>query len=210
MGGILIYNPWRLIERRLGSYDESDCAVARGINFPCGALCEVRCSHRSVKSGGRIRFVLLPHVHATAALTDVTFEGYQAPARLHAEDISLTSGDGNLLGLTWIFTPFNPLDTTDSGQYDDGFGSGTNGLFFANGVGDLDRFDQVVSTVVGDTYTLDFKFSNPASPNNAPSELIALETPIPEPPSAVLVVLATGGIGLVTRWRVSAAGRRPA
>lgn len=139
---------------------------------------------------------------AGAATTDILFAGYQAPARLWAEDISLTSGDGNLLGTTWIFTPFHTLDTVDAGQFNDGFGSGTNGLYFANGVGDLDRFDQLVSTVAGRSYTLDFVFINNPDDNganNAPSELVVSAIAVPEPSTFWLVSLSAGILIIVMR-----------
>ena len=139
---------------------------------------------------------------AGATTTDISFAGYCAPGPLFAEHISLTSGSGNLLGQTWTFTPFFPFDTIDAGQFNDGFGPGTNGLFFANDVGDLDRFNQVISTVVGQTYTLDFLFSNLPAPNNAPSELIvSATTAVPEPSSIILLGPAVASVGLCRRRR---------
>ena len=143
---------------------------------------------------------------AGAPTTDISFAGYQNPARLWAEDISLTSGGGNLLGTTWTFTPFDTLDTIDSGQFDDGFGSGTNGLFFANGTGRLDEFDQLVTTVVGDSYSLDFLFiNNPRGPSgdSGPSELIVSGSgATPEPASIILSGLGLLAVGLLTRRKL--------
>lgn len=135
---------------------------------------------------------------AGGGMTDISFAGFQAPEREWAEDISLTSGGGNLLGTMWEFTPYIPADTTDAGQFNDGFGTGTNGLYFANGVGFLDRFDQVVTTVPGQTYTLDFDFINdPAHVGSSPSELIVSETTAPEPASGILVALAFAGLAVL-------------
>jgi hypothetical protein len=139
---------------------------------------------------------------AAGTTTDISFAGYQAPFRLWAEDISLTSGAGNLLGATWIFAPFTPFDTVDAGQFNDGFGSGTNGLFFANGTGRVDQFEQLIGTVVGQTYTLDFLFSNyPGSvgSGNQPSELLVSESAVPEPSTFVLLAAALAVIGALSR-----------
>jgi hypothetical protein len=141
---------------------------------------------------------------AEAITTDIAFEGYQAPFRLWAYDISLTSGGGNLLGETWTFTPYYPFDPSDAGQFADGDGSGTNALFFANGVGALDKFDQVVDTVPGRTYTVNFLFSNyplAAGAGNAPSEFIVAADPMPEPRSVILMGIGLLGVGLFARRR---------
>jgi hypothetical protein len=142
---------------------------------------------------------------AAGTLTDIDFAGFQAPNELWAEDISLTSGDGNLLGETWIYTPYAP-NPACSGQFNDGFGTGTNGLDFACGVDHFAYFDQVVDTVVGQTYTLDFLFSNypfGPGPGNEPSELIVSETPVPEPSSVFLLGLAVACVGLCMRRRLT-------
>jgi len=96
-----------------------------------------------------------------------------------------------LLGETWIYTP-DALNPACSGQFDDGFGTGTNGIVLACGVDHFAYFDQVVSTVVGQTYTLDFLFSDSpftsAGPGNEPSQLIVSETAVPEPSSLALLL----------------------
>lgn len=133
---------------------------------------------------------------AGASTTDISFAGYQAPFRLYVNGISLTSGGGNLLAQTWTFTPYNPADTVDAGQSADTYGTGTNGLFFADGVGRLDRFDQVVPTVAGKTYTLNFLFSNyPFGPGsgNAPSELVVSASNATPAPASVIVIPGGGG-----------------
>jgi hypothetical protein len=143
---------------------------------------------------------------AAATTTDITFAGYQAPERLWAYDISLTHGGGNLLGENWTFTPYNLSDNTDAGQFVDAYSTGTNALYFANGVGQLDEFDQEFRTVIGQTYTLDFLFSNyplTVGAGNAPSELIVSANATPEPKSVILTVLGLSGLVLLSSRRLT-------
>jgi len=138
---------------------------------------------------------------ASGSTTDISFAGYQAPFRLFVNGISLTSGGANLLGATWTFTPYDPADTSDAGQSADKYGTGTNGLFFADGVGRLDRFDQVVPTVAGKTYTLNFQFSNypfGAGPGNAPSELVVSASNATPESASVILIPGGGGAAQVT------------
>src|SRR5262249_4515097 len=118
---------------------------------------------------------------------------------LTATAISLTTGGGpNLLGVTWNFTAA-PCGSIAS-QFDDGAGTGTNGLGFA-GVctGSYDQFDQLVPTTAGVSYDVNFLFTNSSS--NAPSGFMVFTDSVdaadaPEPASAVLLLAGLGGLAI--------------
>jgi len=133
---------------------------------------------------------------ASAATTDIVFAGYQVPSGLNATGISLTTGGGpNLLGPTWNFTPAGCGSIAS--QFDDGLGTGTNGLGFA-GVctGSYDQFDQAVATNAGQSYDVNFLFSNSGS--NAPSGFMVSTdaADAPEPASAALLLAGLGGLAI--------------
>jgi hypothetical protein len=139
---------------------------------------------------------------AGATTTDIVFGGYQVPSVMEATDISLTTGGGgNLLGLTWNFTP------AASGSIADQFGNGSvNGLQFAGVVvGDFDEFDQEISTVIGQTYDINFLFTN--SPFNAPSGFFVNATDAlvatPEPGSLTLLALCISGAAILARKKLA-------
>src|ERR1035437_695678 len=107
---------------------------------------------------------------AGATTTDIQFAGYQVPGSETATAISLTSGGPtNLLG--WVWTPtLAPLGSA-AFQFEGGLTTGTYAVSFAGTTEDsFDRFDQVVNTVIGQTYDLNFRFTN--SSRNQPSELV--------------------------------------
>jgi PEP-CTERM motif len=207
-----VYNP-RMKRWRLGT------VVKNGTSTTLALTALILCGARPARPDVLLDLVNPPGENfapyslsfmAAGTLTDIDLTGFQAPNVLYAEDISLTSGGGNLLGETWIYTPYahNPAC---SGQFDDGFGTGTNGLALACGVDHFAYFDQVVDTVVGQTYTLDFLFSNyPFGPGsgNEPSELIVSETTVPEPSSVILLGLAVVCVGLCARRRLSSLAPR--
>ena len=92
-------------------------------------------------------------------------------------DLRLTGGGPELLQPNWAFTPA-PVGS-NAYQYNDGFGTGVDGLLFSGThQGNFDIFSQPVPTVVGDSYTISFLFSNYPSPYNAPSELQVSVKPV--------------------------------
>ena len=147
--------------------------------------------------------ISLPFV-ANSTLTKITFEGYQVPATLSVNDISLalTGGGPELLGMTWAFTPA----PHGSGALQGPVGAfGVNDLRFFGVVEDsFDLFSQTAPTIVGDSYTLSFTFAN--SPANQPSELIVMAssaTPAstPVPSTAVMSCILLGMFGAVWSFR---------
>jgi hypothetical protein len=140
-----------------------------------------------------------PSFIADATDTTITFAGYDIPATIIAADISLaaTGGGPNLLGSTWTFTP--APSGSDAGQSKDGFGTGTNSLSFSGTSEDnFDRFSQVVATVPGQSYTLDFDYIEVFSLVNTPSELLVSETDVtaPEPSTLAMSSLLLGIFGI--------------
>ena len=139
---------------------------------------------------------------AGAAETTITFAGYDVPAQIFAVDISLTAGGGpNLLGSTWTFT--SAPSGSDADQFVDLFGTGTNGLNFLGLTEDsFDQFSQVVATVPGQSYTLDFEFSvkEGTFSASAPSELMVsasdATSAAPEPSTLVMSSLLLGIFGI--------------
>ncbi len=147
---------------------------------------------------------------ATASSSDISFAGYQVPADEDAFDVSLndTSTPGpNALGQVWNFTP--AASGSQSSQFNDGFGTGTNALDFAGmTLGDSDTYRQLVTTVVGDQYALTFLFTQynqneseftVTATNAAPGEIA------PEPASMFL--FGSGWLGLAIAVRKSRARR---
>jgi hypothetical protein len=139
---------------------------------------------------------------ATSADTTVAIFGFDVPAFDDVQDISLTTNGGsNLLGQTWFFTP--APTGSDAVPFDDGFGTGTNGLVFEGTVvGSFDEFSQNVATVTGQTYELNFDL---VSNDEGPSEVFATASSVPEPATWTLALVGFGGLGAALRSR-----RRPA
>jgi len=141
---------------------------------------------------------------ATSVTSDIQFAGYQVPSHEYAEDISLidtTAGGSNILGQTWLFTP--AASGTDTSQFDDGYGTGTNGLNFAGVVaGDFDTYDQDVTTVVGDQYALTFLFTQGyTGPSEFTVSVSNASTAAPEPATLFLFGSGLLGVAIASRKR---------
>lgn len=141
---------------------------------------------------------------ATDAVTEISFAGYQVPAVWVASDIGFYLNDAgpNLLGMTWTYTPA-PSGAL-AGQYDDGYGTGTNGLQFAGVTeGSYDVFSQSVATTTGASYSLHFLFSN-YEPAPAPTGVLVTTSAtaaVPEPASWAMLTLGFGALGASMRYR---------
>ena len=131
----------------------------------------------------------------------VSIAGADSPSFMYITDITLVNGGGNLLHKKWTAASSG----SDTQQYSDGYSTGTNGFIF--GDSGLDTFYQGVSTVAGQTYTLNFLFSEN---DIGPSELVVAETdsipgPLasaPEAASAILLVIMLLGVtGFCSRRR---------
>lgn len=141
---------------------------------------------------------------ATDVDSDISFAGYQLPAFEYAEDIELidtTAGSANLFGPTWNFT--QAACGSDASQFGDGYGSGTNGVVFGGVcLGSFDTYDQDVTTVVGDQYSLSFLFSQ-TNPNDSEFTVSATNdsTGAPEPASMFLFGSGLVGATIAARKR---------
>jgi hypothetical protein len=107
---------------------------------------------------------------ATGNTTTLSVAGYQLPdfEQVTSNLLRLSGAGPNLLGTNWAFTaaPSGSL----AFQFNDGGGTGANGLSFAGIVEDsFDTFSQSFATTAGQTYSYTFNFSNSGA--NAPSEL---------------------------------------
>jgi hypothetical protein len=143
---------------------------------------------------------------ATASSSDISFAGYQVPADETAFDISLhdiSNPGSNLLGQVWNLTP--AASGSQASQYADTYGTGTNAVDLAGmTLGDSDTFDQMVSTVAGDRYSLAFLF-NEYNQNGSRFTISATNAApagsIPEPASMLLFGSGCLGVAIVARRR---------
>ena len=126
---------------------------------------------------------------ASDSSTTVSIGGYQVPEYEQVTDngLFLDATGPNLLGGTWAFTP--AASGSDSSTFSDG--TSVPALSFgAVVVGDYDTYSQTIGTIPGQSYTLDFLFSN--STDNSPSGLLVTTSAngasVPEPSTAVLLI----------------------
>ena len=130
----------------------------------------------------------------------LTVQAYQVPSFLQVTNnvVSDSLGDTQLLGQNWTFYPAHFGSLAD--QYDDGFGTGANGLNFGAVTPPyVDSFQQVFdSTVSGESFTYSFNFSNADAPFNEPSYIritVSTSSAIPEASTWAMMVLGFAGLG---------------
>ncbi len=141
---------------------------------------------------------------ASDSSTTISIAGYQVPSWIFVTDNGLfLNGIGpNLLGSTWNFAPA----ASGSDTYLINDGTSVPGLALGGvSVGYYDTYSQTIASTPGQSYTLDFLFSN----NDAyptPSELIVTTSAnviigtVPEPSTLVSGIIA-GLMGLGYAWR---------
>jgi hypothetical protein len=138
---------------------------------------------------------------ATAPETTLAFYGYDVSGSDDPVDISMTpaAGGGNLLGSTWSFTP--AASGSASEQFEDGWGTGTNGLAFGGVTpGDFDEYYQTVATTVGQSYDVGFFLEGFGSP----AEFVVAASPVgavPEPATWTLALVGFAAAGAALRLR---------
>jgi hypothetical protein len=132
----------------------------------------------------------------------LTVQGYQVPAfeQVTNNVVSDSLGDSQLLGQNWTFYPAQFGSDTD--QYDDGGGTGANGLNFGAVTPPyVDSYQQVFnSTVSGEIFTYSFDFSNDSA--SEPSYLrvsVGTTSAIPEASTWAMMVLGFVGLGFAAR-----------
>jgi hypothetical protein len=132
---------------------------------------------------------------ASDTTTSVSFGGYQLPDFEYASNIGVNEGGTgpNLLGSSWTFTP--AAEGSDSGTFYDG--TSVPALVFGGTVvGDYDTFSQSFATTVGQSYTVDFLFSNDPGDDDpedsSPSGFMVTTSAsaVPEPSSIALMGIA--------------------
>lgn len=134
---------------------------------------------------------------ATTPQTTVSIGGYQVPTveDVYDNEVLLNNAGPNLLGQTWSFTPAQY--GSDASQYSDG--TSTNELQFAGvSAGSYDIYSQTINTIVGDTYNVNFNFTND-SEAPSPSALLVTAGVAPEPATWGLMLLGFGLLGASLR-----------
>ena len=138
---------------------------------------------------------------ASSASTTISIAGYQVPSSETTTQNGLfLGGTGpNLLGGTWAFIP------AASGSLTSTFSDGTSvpALEFAGvTAGSYDTYSQTIATITGDSYTLDFLYTN--SNDNAASGLLVTTSGISSTPLPAALPMFAGGlafVGLLARRR---------
>ena len=157
---------------------------------------------------------------ATKPVTELTLGGYQLPSYIQLTDISVVpaSGGGNLLGPTWTFVAA-PTDGA-YGTYADqnalgGLATGTNAVEFGSTIiGSYDGFKQSFPTFVGQTYELNFLYTQDYPGPNGLQIVVdqpleqSYVLPVPEPAMWVMLLAGFGFIGSMLRRRGGQSLRR--
>ncbi len=144
---------------------------------------------------------------AAGPLTTISIGGYQL---LDAEQttnigVFLNDAGANLLGAAWTLTPAAPL-FTDTYTFDDG--TSVSALVFASSAaGAYDTYAQTFVTAAGQSYSVNFLFSNDIYGGGpSPSGLLVTEVSpppvsggVPEPSTWMLMLLGLAGLGFLDR-----------
>jgi len=147
---------------------------------------------------------------ASSSSTTISIAGYQVPGdETTSQNGLFLDGTGpNLLGSTWSLVR-GPLATSLAESFADPPDSVMGLLFGSQTIGGYDTFSQTIATIAGDSYTLDFNYSNNQDGLGAtPSGLLVTTSaqfangPFTTPLPAALPLFA-GGLGAlgVFGWR---------
>jgi hypothetical protein len=131
---------------------------------------------------------------ATATESFVLVQGYQVNDIETATNntVTLTGGGPNLLGSTWQ-QGFAAIGS-NSFTFPDGTVPGLG--FSAINPPDVDTFYQAFATVVGQSYTYSFDYSNNTGGLGlSPSELVATASSVPEASTWAMLLLGFAGLG---------------